>query len=499
MQTPKWSEERQLVKIGFVAMIVVSNALFGCSPSEQVINTAPTNEAIPVNDTTTRSETSASETRSSDFLLGGIQVNEADLQAWFDNLRGHSMNTVQVTDYARQGDWDSADLRWGPEGSNDEPQALVSEIRGAKQNGLSVVFVCRIDLDQSFERNAFLWHGMIASKSNEVLAAWFEKYGRFVLQWAEVAEREGVDVFMIGSELNALATTRPASRPPTLEEYFLNPEKQAARRAQVLAEENQIASEHLQRFETVEAYIDARINTERLWAEAMTGGGLESLVPLNARRELLNEHWQALIKKVRRVYSGRVGYAANFDQYQDVGFWPNLDVMGINAYFSLRDRVLADEGEKHLYPLLIEGWRQVLSTASALRRDQGLESMPVIFTEMGFTYRAKSTIRPWAHEGFALIPSSTFLADGSPGPTEEVAVVWADQPERLEERAWAVRALWQVHAELERPFLNGILYWKLSSHAYHRGDEAFMVHIGEGSDDPVLPELRRFASAAPGS
>ncbi len=490
--------------------MVVGCLLGGCSPSAQVADTDPAQDTDQTQDTDqaqdtdpadgimARSKTLASDAQSPDFFLGGIQVNEADLQAWFDNLRGQSMNTVQVTDYARQGDWDSADLRWSQAASKGEPLASVSEIRGAKQNGLSVVFVCRIDLDQSFERNAFLWHGMIAPKTDELLAAWFEKYGRFVLQWAEVAEREGVDVFMVGSELNALATTRPASQPPTLEEYFLNPEKQAARRAQVLAEEHQIDREHLQRFETVEAYIDARITTERLWAEAMTGGGLESLAPLNARRELLNEHWQALIKKVRQVYSGRVGYAANFDQYHDVGFWPSLDVMGINAYFSLRNRVLTDEGEEDLYPLLIDGWREVLSTVSVLRSDQSLESMPVIFTEMGFTYRAKSTLRPWAHEGFALIPSPTLLADGSPGPTEETAVVWADQPERLEERAWAVRALWQAHTELETPFLNGILYWKLSSHAYHRGDEAFMVHIGKGSDDPVLPELRRFADAAPG-
>ena len=481
MQAAERGSETQPVMILFLAM-TVGCVLSGCSPSE------------PKADIMARSQTPAPETQTSDFFLGGIQVNEADQQAWFDNLRAQSMNTVQVTDYARQGDWDSDDLTW-----NEEAPAAVSEIRAAKRGGLSVVFVCRIDLDQSVLRNAFLWHGMIVAKTDELLAAWFEMYGRFVLRWAEIAEREGVDVFMIGSELNALATTLPASQPPALEEYFLNEEKQAARRAQVLAEGQQITSEHLQRFETVEAYIDARIATERSWAEAMTGGGLESLAPLNARRALLESHWQALIAKVRQVYSGRVGYAANFDQYQEVGFWPSLDVMGINAYFPLRNRLLADESEEHLYPLLVDGWREVLGEISALHRGQSLEDLPVIFTEMGFTYRAKSTLRPWAHEGFALIPQATTLKDGSAGEAREVAVVWADQPQRLEERAWAVRALWQAHAELEKPILKGILYWKLSSHDYHRDDEAFMVHIGPGSSDPVLPELKRFVDQVPSS
>ncbi len=55
-----------------------------------------------------------------------------------------------------------------------------------------------------------------------------------------------------------------------------------------------------------------------------------------------------------------------------------------------------------------------------------------------------------------------------------------------------MRALHQAHSELERPFLEGILYWKLSSHDYHFEVESFMVHVGEDSEDPILPELRRF-------
>ena len=477
----RWQPGRpQRAALTPAALLLAATALLlpGC--------TDPSTQAMPESDSpVARSEPPA-------FYLGGIQVNEADHEAWFDNLRAQSMNTVQVTEYAKQGDWDSDHMWW-----DEEAPWVLEEIRGAKRRGLSVVFVCRVALDHAFERNEFLWHGMILPKTEELIDSWFAQYGRFVVERAEIAEREGVDVFMIGSEMNALATTLPAAAPPNLEEYFLNEEKQEDRREQVLAQEQLIAERHLELPErhgygSVESYIDARIAKERQWAESATAGDVEDLPAINRRRARLKQHWEALIAEVRKVYSGPIGYAANFDHYHHVGFWPSLDVMGINAYFELRDRVLPDESEEHLYPLLVDGWRRVLGGIADFRAGQDLGEQPVIFTEIGFTQRAKSTLRPWADEGFTLIYNPTVEADGIPGQTEEYVVAWRDEPIKLEERAWAVRALWQAHSELERPFLKGILYWKLSSHDYHLDDEAFMVHIGPGSEDPILPELRRF-------
>ena len=295
---------------------------------------------------------------------------------------------------------------------------------------------------------------------------------------------KGVDVLMIGSEMNALATTVPATLPPELEEYYLNEDKQAKRRRSLLAAGDQELAKR-QGYDSVASYIDARIARERQWAKIMTGGDAQALETINRRRESLKAHWQDLIQQVRLVYSGPVGYAANFDHYDQIGFWPSLDLIGINAYFKLRNTLLADESEQHLYPLLVDGWRGVLSKIETFRATQSLNDKPVIFTEMGYTFRARSTVHPWADTGFSLIPGPT--------GTDEV-VVWRDQPKRFEERAWAVRALWQAHSELSQPLLKGILYWKLSSHDYHFGDESFVVHVGTGSDDPILPELRRFVT-----
>lgn len=461
--TPTPSRRRETVALPLILLLAV---IGGCAGSETSTD-AMADSSTPVK-------------RPPGFYFGGIQVNEADLEAWFDALEAQSMNSVQVTEYARQGDWDTDDLRWGEVA----PRAL-EEIRGAERRGLAVVYVCRVHLDPDAARNAFLWHGMIAPATEELEASWFAKYRRFVVERARMAEREGVDALMIGSELNAVATTVPAEKPPELEEYFLNPEKQAERRRQLLARaaagDRELAER--QGFDSMASYIDARIGRERRWAEIVTGGDAHALDVINRRRERLEGRWRKLIEDVRRVYSGTVGYAANFDHYHQVGFWSSLDVIGINAYFKLRHRLLADESERHLLPLLVDGWRGVLSEIAGLRDARALGEMPVIFTEMGYTFRARSTLHPWADEGFSLIPG--------PGGAEQV-VVWRDQPERFEERAWAVRALWQAHSELEKPLLQGILYWKLSSHDYHFKDESFVVHVGEGSDDPILPELRRF-------
>ncbi len=419
------------------------------------------------------------------FYLGGIQVNEDKLGDWFDALEDAGMNTVSVTEYARQGEWDSDDLTWA-----ERDRQLVKEIRGAKKQGMAVVLILRVELDADLERNQFLWHGMIQPGGEDVIASWFAKYTGFASQWAEVAEREGVDVLMIGSELNALASTMPLTEIPGLEEYYLNPDKQDQRRESYLAHSDALADADPRRQDgrdelgDVEDYLDARIASERAWAEQVTLGGRgTSLEDLNRQREKLADHWRALIRHLRGIYRGQLGYAANFDQYRSVAFWTELDVMGINAYFKLRDRPIApgyDPAE--LSARLLDGWRRALNEIHEFRSGKDLDDQPVIFTEMGYTYRLNSTLEPWADDGFSLI-----RFDGREEP-----IVWREQPESFEERALAVRALHQAHAELAAPFLQGILYWKLSTFADHRQYEAFLVVLGQNEEDPILPELRRF-------
>lgn len=433
-----------------------------------------------------------------EFLLGGIQVNESDQEVWLDALTEEGMNTVSVTHYARQGDWDTDHLWWEeddiPTGGREI--GIRPEIRAAKKRGMRAVLILRVALDHAFERNRFLWHGQIMPRTDEQLDRWFELYTEYAVLWAEIAEEEGVDVLMIGSEMSALTSTIQLEELPALEEYFVNEEKQEERREDLLRHEEVIEDRHLwirdrESYDTLGDYADARIRAEAAWAEqigvsaeGLAGDPEADLAEINKRRAVLEEKWRQLIARVREVYSGQLGYAANFDQYHMVTFWDALDLMGINAYFQLRPRLLAaDEGEAELSEMLRDGWRGVLKDIVSFRESQGLSGREVIFTEIGYTWRENSTLEPWADTGFSTVAT----ADGG-----EQLLIWQDQPRDLSERALAMQALYEAHEELDAPLLKGLLYWKLSTYAGHEEVEAFMLKIGGPTDDPLAAELRRF-------
>ena len=67
------------------------------------------------------------------FLLGGIQVDEPDNEKWVKTLKDAGMNTVPVTVYAKQGDWNTDNLWYDKTNIY-----VIDEIRTAKKMGLDV-------------------------------------------------------------------------------------------------------------------------------------------------------------------------------------------------------------------------------------------------------------------------------------------------------------------------------------------------------------------------
>ena len=64
-------------------------------------------------------------------MSGGIHINEPDLDAWSQALLGAGMNSVQVTAYARQAAWNSADFGFG----NQETSDIVVQLQAARRAG----------------------------------------------------------------------------------------------------------------------------------------------------------------------------------------------------------------------------------------------------------------------------------------------------------------------------------------------------------------------------
>lgn len=393
------------------------------------------------------------------------------------------MNAVQVTVYAHQGPWNTAKL-WYQE---DEP-AVLREIRAARQNGMQVVLILRVALDHNDPENRFLWHGLIFPESEAATEEWFRIYTDFVVKWARIAEDEGVEVLGIASEMNSLAATLPVDEIPSLAEYYLDDASQErlrnlVDRSQHLFTEETRLSMGAGDFEVLDDFLVQRNRAERVWAKAYTFAGADDrLAALNQRRRLLEARWRDQIREVRQVYSGRLTLAANFDNYHEVAFWEALDFMGINAYFPLRETLqtpLSEDG-------LAAAWQEIFRTIDAFRKDQDL-SLPVVFTELGYTRRKGVTVAPWSSQGF--IP----LWDPDGDTAKDRAFFWSAQPFDPSERALAVRALHRLWEE-GRADLSGVLYWKLSSDVRLARFEPFMLYLGKSGGDPLFEAFVRFAA-----
>ncbi|MFB6307423.1 MAG: glycoside hydrolase, partial [Flavobacteriales bacterium] len=90
--------------------------------------------------------------------------------------------------------------------------------------------------------------------------------------------------------------------------------------------------------------------------------------------------------KVKKVYSGELTYAGNWDSYKDAPFWDQLDYIGIDAYFPLSDSKTPTVKE------LKKGWKKHRNAIFEFSKQKGL---PVIFTEFGYRSKDYNTKKPW--------------------------------------------------------------------------------------------------------
>jgi flavodoxin len=405
------------------------------------------------------------------FLLGGIQVNEPDHEQWVSALKKRGFNTVPVTVYAKQGDWHSDNLWW-----SDREDSVLSEIKEAKRQGLKVVLILRVALDHAFKANKHLWHGMIAPDSPALINSWFEKYKDFANKWATIAEKEGVDLFGIGSEMNFLASTSSLKELPPLIKYYRSQEQQLGRLIRLDRALKNYQGNPLMKREDLRANIKSTSAANLAWANRVLGGKkrFSSMVlkHFNQKREILDEKWREVIQGVRTKYRGPLTYAANFDQYQEVGFWDDLDFIGINAYFSLRDRETTGEAKPEQFS---EGWKLVWQEINGFKESKNFKEKPIVFTELGYTRREGSGFEPWHGFGYSIM-----------GEEEPRIVFQKAQKTIYTERTMAVQAL-AKSIEAGQGLLDGILYWKFSTKLEHLEIEPF-VHVIE---DPADTEFQK--------
>lgn len=98
------------------------------------------------------------------------------------------------------------------------------------------------------------------------------------------------------------------------------------------------------------------------------------------------EFWKSLIEKVRRVYKGKITYAANWDEYKRTPFWNLLDYIGIDAYFPLSDKKSPTVKEFET------GW---IPHKKEIKSIQQKFDKPILFTEFGYRSVFFTGKEPW--------------------------------------------------------------------------------------------------------
>ncbi len=98
------------------------------------------------------------------------------------------------------------------------------------------------------------------------------------------------------------------------------------------------------------------------------------------------QYWRNLITQIKTVYQGQLTYAANWDNYQNVDFWKELDYIGIDAYFPLSTEKQPSAED------LQKAW---LPQKQALQTFGESVGKPVLFTEYGYRSVEFCSKAPW--------------------------------------------------------------------------------------------------------
>ncbi len=237
------------------------------------------------------------------FVGAGMQIQRVDwidrYKQSIDEIADIGGDTVLLVVDARQENGISSrlylDMRMTP-----SAEQLSSLIRHAKDKKLRVILMPIVLLDAPRGNE---WRGTLKPTSWE---EWFDSYRDMLTHFSWIAEGNGVDVLVIGSELVS--------------------------------------------------------------SESQT------------------DQWRKTINHVRGIYKGRLTYSANWDHYAGIGFWDQLDLVGMNSYYKLgkNNRVTIEE--------IAANWREIQEALFAFQTKVG---KPLLFLEVGWCSLANAAHEPW--------------------------------------------------------------------------------------------------------
>lgn len=137
--------------------------------------------------------------------VAGAEIHPAD----FDPLVTHGVNWIVQTPFGWQRDAHSPDLHlvtdghiyWGERDAGIERTSALAKARGIRTLLKPHIWLTRPAPGE--------WRSDIAMTSEADWKLWFDNYRAFVLHYASLAERAGIDALCIGTELRGTVAHRP--------------------------------------------------------------------------------------------------------------------------------------------------------------------------------------------------------------------------------------------------------------------------------------------------
>ena len=100
--------------------------------------------------------------------------------------------------------------------------------------------------------------------------------------------------------------------------------------------------------------------------------------------------FRELINKVRNVYSGKLTYAANWDNYHNIRFWDELDYIGVDSYFNLVEQKTPNIED------MKDAWQSWVDQIKMVQTDYNKQ---ILFTEYGYMSSDFTAWKNWENEG----------------------------------------------------------------------------------------------------
>lgn len=101
------------------------------------------------------------------------------------------------------------------------------------------------------------------------------------------------------------------------------------------------------------------------------------------------EYWKRLIAEIRSYYNGKLIYSSNWDGYDKVPIWDELDYIGISAYFPLTQQKTPNKNN------LVKKWKPV---KKKLKKFSEAHNKKLVFTEYGYLSIDKCAWKSWELE-----------------------------------------------------------------------------------------------------